>query len=103
MALRKRGRELTGDVGFRRGAAQGTVVPGIAVLLGKEYYADGERGDEASAVAKSKGSRWSRDRAITRRSPLLRTVTSAADELLKIRQKSSPRTCHREERESITG
>jgi hypothetical protein len=49
---------LTGDLGFRRGRGSGVDVPGIAVSLGEEEDADGERGIEASMVARSSGSRW---------------------------------------------
>jgi hypothetical protein len=50
-------------LGFRRVGGAGAVVPGIAELLGEEENADGEWGDGASTVARSKGSRWSRARA----------------------------------------
>jgi hypothetical protein len=68
------------------------------VLLGEEEYADGERGDKVSTVARSEGPRWSRARAIARRSPLPRKVTSVVDELLKtdeIEYQDMSRKCER--------
>jgi hypothetical protein len=60
-------RRLTGVLGFRRGAALGVVVSGVAVLLGEGEDADEEQGNEASMLARLEGSRGPGAHAIVHR------------------------------------
>jgi hypothetical protein len=60
-------RGLTGVLGFRRETAQGVVVLGVVVLLGKEEDVDEMHVGTASTVAKFSGRGWPEAWAISRR------------------------------------
>jgi hypothetical protein len=72
---------------------------GVAVLLGEEENTDGERGVEASTVARSSGSRWPEARAIARQIPCCGRCLRLAVALARKQAKSSSRRCHRDAQE----